>query len=279
MKKTPLTLPHRFALLTAALLTAALSACTGGGSSGSPATPGPGPGPTQAFGLLKPAESDEELAAALRQGMARNVAVAPAIDFSPAPQAPDAELAGDPGSFSTTNLQEIGVDEADRVKYDGEILYVSDTAQTGPVRGQLIAPLPPSTPVIRLYRTDPQVAGAEETGRIELQEGDAWPELYLRIAAGDKQLVSVSENYGFPHWGVFADFTYWQEQRTEVRGWDVADPAAPAELFSMEIEGALLTSRRVDNMLYVITRFSPVVDDLVPYPATEEARANNEAVL
>lgn len=269
---------------------------TGCGGSGGSAPATNTVNEVDAAGLFKSAGSDEELATAIREGMTQNslVDAAPILDFSPAPQAPDAGLAGDPVSFSTTLLQEAGVDEGDRVKYDGEILYVADYLPDDipddllaePSEPQQIDELTgislypgPSRPVINLYRTDPDNADLQAVGQIIYDEGDAHPSLYIREADQNKQLISISERYDFANWGAFADFSYWQAQRTQINAWSVDNPAAPVEQFSLELEGALLVSRRVDDMLYVITRFSPQVDGLLNYPESAEEKASNAARL
>lgn len=271
-------------LLLVATLTGFLTACGGGGGS-SPATSSPTD--VESAGLLKSAESDEELAAAIRMGMTHNsqVSTLPGLDFSPAPLVPDSGQ-GDFVDFSTTTLQEAGVDEADRVKYDGEILYVADQLPGDLVQPPFdadfagIAPFPgPNRPVINMYRTDPENATLEAVGSINSAEGDTQTNLYIRQANDSKQLISISESYDISHPGLFADFSYWQSQRTQVKAWTVDDPEAPVEQFSLDIEGALLVSRRVDDILYVITRFSPLVDGLLNYPETEEEEAANAARL
>lgn len=292
-------------LLFTAVLSLLLPACGGGGSSSGPASVGPTEEPPvepeeppvepeepplKSPGLLKPADSDEELAAAIREGMVQNQVASgpPSLDFSPAPPAAESDLAGTLQDFSTTNLQESGVDEADRVKYDGEILYVADSVQSEPEQDDadvqpLSSFLPPDprpySPVISMYRTDPASATVEEAGRIELTENDGTPDLYVRETNDSKQLLGVSGSYSSPHWGAFADYGYWQSQLTQVRAWDVSDPMSPAAQFSLDIEGALLASRRIGDTLYVVTRFAPVVEGLLPYPASDTDLSSNEAVL
>lgn len=281
-----------------------LTACGGGGSSAAPASvpvteepptepeePPTEPEPPKTAGLLKPAASDEDLAAAIRQGMAgnRSVASPPALDFSPAPPSAGEDSAPVLPDFSTTNLQEDAVDEADRVKYDGEILYVSDYVEieseeisSGPQTSSIDFPRPDPRdyrPVINMYRTDPDTATVTGAGRIEYIDDDGYLSLYVRTGDENKQLISVSETYSFPHWGAFTDYSYWQQQLTHVRGWTVDDPAQPDALFRLDIEGALLTSRRIGDTLYVITRFAPVVEGLVTYARTDEEHASNDALL
>ena len=59
---------------------------------------------------------------------------------------------------------------------------------------------------------------------------------------------------------------YWQDRNTLINSWDVSDPQSPTEAWSLELEGSLLTSRRIDDILYLVTRHTPSVAGLLPYP-------------
>lgn len=270
--------------LLGGFLTVMVTACGGGGSSSSginqqPINPGPAP---QAAGLLKSAANDEELADALREGMARNNALGGApLDFA----APIPGLSLENESFSVTNLQEAGVDEADLIKYDGELLYVSNMAPdsdgevaTGPELGLSLAP-PLTLPTVSIYRTDVAAPAIERLSTIEFDQEDGLQNLYLRASGQQQQLVSVSERFSITHWGILEDFTYWQNQQTRIRGWNVDNPADVQEQFSFLIEGGLLTTRRIDNVLYVITRYAPLIEGVQPYPSNEEEVTANAQLL
>ncbi|GAB5450877.1 MAG: hypothetical protein Hals2KO_12050 [Halioglobus sp.] len=280
----------RHALLTAAALSVLLTACGGGGGGSAGNTPGD-TGPVQSFGLLKPVASDAELAATLRRGLTG------ASTFGE-PEAlitaPESDLAGDSGGagagFSTTNLQEAGVDEADRVKYDGDILYVLDYAQDlggapTPVGGpeptdELVAisfAPGPFNASIRLLRTDTATPGIEALATINFESDSSGGALYL-TGDDDRQLINVGYGNGY-HWSAFAFDYYWQDQNTQVRAWNVGDPENPTDAWQLELQGSLLTSRIVDQVLYLVTRHTPHIDGLVPYPATAEEQQANQALL
>jgi uncharacterized secreted protein with C-terminal beta-propeller domain len=261
----------------------ALSGCGGGSGGSGNSEPGVGSPNTQSFGLLKPAESDAEMAASLRKGLAAQADANLAFDELEASPAPETGLDGD--NFSTTNLQEAGVDESDRVKYDGEILYILDLntdfagiPEASEELGLSLDPGPTSA-TIRLLRTDTGTPGTEEVATIEFESGSYNGSLYLAPTTNGKQLISLEESNGFYHWGQFAMDYYWVEQDTRIRSWDVSDPENPAQAWTVELDGSLLSSRIVDNVLYLVTRYTPSVDGLQPYPATEEARAANQALL
>ncbi len=272
-----------------------LSACGGGGSSSTIASGViDDPGGPASFGLLKPAESDAELVRNLRTGLQNASYVSePQEAFSlPVPAAPGE---GEPGSdsngspensFSGTNLQESGVDEADIVKYDGEILYVVDFGEqdfTALPEEEPVAAVPdiaPQAPVIRLFRTDPSTPSAHSVAEITLLSPDFGIEgLYLAEGSPEKKLIAVGQSSPFTYWESFASDYYWREGKTLVQTWDVGDPEHPSRGWSLELDGSLLASRRIENTLYVVTRYSPAIEGLRAYPQSAEEVATNQALI
>lgn len=247
-----------------------LGACGGGGDNG---------GATDtvqaaSFGLLKPATSDEEMAASLRQGLVNSASISNVADlFLEGDVLEGAPVALAREDFSTTNLQEAGVDEADPVKYDGDILYVLDRSTTFRTAPENIPP------VIRLLRTDPSTPNTEEIAQIEFSSNHLSGGLYLFEEDSSKQLLSVGHDNGPYDWAWFAFDYYWRDQRTQITSWDVSTPETPRENWSLELDGSLLTSRRIDNILYLVTRYTPAIEGLLPYPVSEEELADNESLI
>ncbi|MBN1335203.1 MAG: beta-propeller domain-containing protein, partial [Deltaproteobacteria bacterium] len=136
---------------------------------------------------------------------------------------------GGASSFSETNLQEEGVDEADLVKTDGTWLY----ALAG---GQLV--------VSRAW----PYAEAAQVAQVRL---DGTPEgIYLY---GDL-VVAVGSVWDTPEPRSGHDPTpYTDRGRTLVTVVDVSEPTAPVVIRETYAVGRLVESRRVDNRLYVVT--------------------------
>lgn len=261
-----------------------LGACGGGGGSGSNVSDGGSVTP-QSFGLLRPVTSNEELGQALKRGLA----VSSAVDSNGNPLSFADVAAGAPeaddGDFSTTNLQEQGVDEAGISKYDGEIMYVLDRSPGYPLEPDLaaadalIAPQPePGS--IRLFRTHPQDAVIEQVAQIDLQDGEGLVDgLFLAEPNGQKLLLGIGQNRGPVPWALFAFDYYWQAGSTKITAWDVSNVTAPSTSWTLELDGALLTSRRIENILYVVTRYAPTVEGVNPFPANEAEEDANRAIL
>ncbi|UCD28189.1 MAG: beta-propeller domain-containing protein [Planctomycetota bacterium] len=148
---------------------------------------------------------------------------------------------GDRG-FSTTNIQEIGVDECDVVKNDGQIIYVLDGSTIHIVS---------ATPAEDLLEVTP----------IQLESyGDS---LYLY----QNKLVVLSQKYAYyeTQW----DFVLSAQQTDLVGGtWndgsetsvtiiDVTDPENTTIIKTIKLEGSLASSRMIDNKLYLILTTIP----------------------
>lgn len=153
-------------------------------------------------------------------------------------------------SFSTTNLQEQGVDEADRLKTDGRYMYVANQA------GDQVR-------VLKLFKNPYK---AEEKTVINFgRDQIAFNGLYLvnnRSSRNPDLLISVhggetGVNYA-PEIAWDTPFA-WINGKTELRFFNVNVPERPAEMTRLILDGVLLASRRIGESLYVVTRFSPDV--------------------
>ena len=173
--------------------------------------------------------------------------------------------------FSTTNIQEEGVDESDIVKNDGNTIFVLEDR------------------TIHVVQAWP-VEEVQELATVELDlAGDS---LYLR----DDSLIALSRNQLFyyffddvvgfggaadvlPGMAVsepaskvdeaaqsFAPGPFDDGNETAVTIIDVSDPANPAVAHTLRFEGNLVSSRLIDNRLYLIMTTTPAV----PFNVTDE---------
>ncbi len=265
--------------IPALLLITTLSAC-GGGGSGSGSSPVEERGP--AYGLLKPAESAEEFTASLRRGLVDAYSDPFAVEPIFTEVEFDAEGGADEGSsqFSTTNLQELGVDEADIVKYDGEVLYHLGWGpfpdEVGIAEDSLF--YQPELK-IKMFRTDVLAPATELIGELELGDSGATAEgLYVYQGDAGKSLWAISHLQPYYYWANFALADTWTNASIWIQSWQVDSPEQAVPGVTIEIEGSLLSSRRIDNHLYLATRFSPTVAGLIPYPLAEQVESN-EALI
>lgn len=159
-----------------------------------------------------------------------------------APAGPTADAAGDAGGdagFTTTNIQESGVDESDVVKSDGTHLYIVRDSS------------------LRIVSADPHDQMAE-VGRIDVDE--RIESIYLR---GSKVILLTGE-LGVGGIELLVWPPFYQGGNTVIYEIDVADRSNPTVSKRIELDGSLATSRLTNDRLIAVLS---IVPDL-PEPAT-----------
>ena len=114
----------KYTPLIVGMASAMLVACSGSSSDGPLSETAPAPAPPevnqpQVFigGLVQKGSQGTELF--LKNGLYASTQGLPIQTFN------EGDAASTRGGFSTTNTQESGVDEADRIEYDGNYLYLA----------------------------------------------------------------------------------------------------------------------------------------------------------
>ncbi|MGS2721680.1 beta-propeller domain-containing protein [Paraglaciecola aestuariivivens] len=163
--------------------------------------------------------------------------------------------------FSTTNTQEMGVDEADRIEYDGNILYLANHRQW---YGQ-----EPSTAQVRVLErlSDfslnqlAELSLTDEQGNIE--------GLYL----AENRLAVLSVNaplYSFDILPLVPDPWQPNNQKFAIDIYDTQTPSNPLLVSQIQLDGALVSSRRINNHLYVVSSYTAHVEGLNPNAKTDQ---------
>jgi len=190
---------------------------------------------------------------------------------------PDAPAADNSSDYTGTNIQEAGVDEADVVKTDGEFLYIA---------GSYASHTPDGVSVVRAASPLSIISTIQVKGSVS--------DMILYQDPGDrKHLVILYKplNYEGDDWvdpemtdTALIGIPYWipVQTRTGIAIYDVTDPALPLEQKTLEIDGYLVSSRRIENKLHVVLQFLPnlpppdlleneieemTLEELVPYYA------------
>ena len=208
-----------------------------------------------------------------------------ALDFAPLPApSPDGPV------FSDTNLQEAGVDEADIVKTDGSYLYMLVTPEIAypgfpEIDVEPAADLPPARrdrPYLRILSLSESPPSSREVARVSLEDFESPVEsLYLatnRGAGMPDLLVTLGGSAADP-WGDWFCPMCWSNGTTEIGLFNVDDPSRPERISRVALDGRLVSSRRIENRLYLVTRFTPDVPEYDPHASDPEIRARNEALL
>jgi inhibitor of cysteine peptidase len=251
---------RRWGLLILTVLTITLTAgCPPSGGGGGSGGGDEGPAALEAF-----ASGDELLSYFRTQALAQSNAnrgtdvsgsifgSVPLGGAAPAPEvAPvGADTAGQTDgstSYSTTNIQEEGVDESDVFKSDGVNFYIA--------KGK----------TLRIVRATP-TAEMEEIAKVEF---DNYIEsLYL---VGDQAIV-LAEAYGNSYYGgpmpmraQTADVMMWPpyyvDASVSVAQVDISDPAAAGITKQMKFDGSLVASRVTNNRLILVLTIAPTLPD------------------
>lgn len=214
--------------------------------------------------------SDQAMEAYLKQGMIDGAS----DDFNRVAletfSATDDSAAAAPTQVSSTNVQQAGVDEADIIKTDGNHLYL--------LRGCGFENC------IVTYELDAGTPSAQEVGvyqpLTEINNFDsATNSLYLVTdrPAGPDLLVTLSG--GFNPSVRWLDIWGWTDNELELEFIDASDPATLSLSERMIIDGNLVSSRRIGDALYVVTRFTPTLEGFVPYAFDDQTKQNNEEIL
>lgn len=227
-----------------------------------------------------------------RYGMDMPLMMEDTMEAAPA-EAPAAEAENSgAGDFSTTNIQVAGVDEGDRVKTDGSYLYRINNNQ------------------ISIINVKPNETMAL-VGSIKMEENFSPSQLYLdegklvvvgsgwRMPAPRDPILydsieptapveggGTSGSQGFvmesaPAPDVMVEMErsmiwppYWQPTLTTLRVYDVSNPADASLLREITLEGSLLSTRKIDDALYLVTN-----RHLDMYWIMEDSRSNQEELL
>ena len=163
---------------------------------------------------------------------------------------PEAAPSGEgDGDHSSTNVQVEGVDEADIVKTDGDILYH--------LRAQ------------DLKITDISTGTMKTLATIKFESLSGATEFYLY----DQKLIVIgNQQIYYPMYEKFApDLMPWPQMtpKTQVYFYDVSTPAKPVLIRTFEGEGAYMTSRLSDGNLYMVMNkwlntYGLTVDNVLP---------------
>lgn len=189
-------------------------------------------------------------------------------DYLPVPSAPSASEADSSsgGQFSTTNTQEVGVDEADRIEFDGEYFYTADfpvwlpdaevnakvriLARQSDNSLSQIASLALDTATSSIHGL--YLAAADSSGN------DMGGAKQLAIISGSEPVYAINNVSSSIYYPNNSDIAF------SIEVFDVTHPenleANSAD--KINIDGRLINSRRIGNHLYILSAHMPIVGGL-----------------
>ena len=237
---------------------------------------------SETFGLLIPVASANTFENYVRQSFTQIAA-----SNSEAIVAMDADSAS--VGFTTTYRVETNVDEHDYVKYNGEHLFIAPSrgmdccfivddiavGESAADNGAITPDEQQNDRSIRILSTNSEQATAEQIASIDLPENRTVEGLYSH----DTKLVSISST---SWWGIygerFADPAIWEGQTTAIDIYDVSNISEPSAQLQIEIEGGFVNSRKKGDIVYLVARHTPSIDNYTFFP-NEEQQASNQAAI
>lgn len=148
---------------------------------------------------------------------------------------------------SNTNLQEAGVDESDKVKTDGNFFYIAgDRAfHVVDISGdmQVVATQSVDGKIDELYLYDNKLVVLYA---VATPGGVYWDDVAM---PPDSQLIGAC--YWIP-WNIKQGVTIY----------DISDPHSPTRMKTVEFDGSLVSSRRIDGKLHIVQQFRPELPPL-----------------
>ena len=154
------------------------------------------------------------------------------------------------GEYTTTNLQEIGVDELDTVKNDGNYMY---TIHDNQIHVSKIWPANDiKTVAVIDHASDASNEEAPDASENE-SPMNTWYSSRGIFLTDDKKLIEIGHE---STWSGSGDYS----ASTSVRVYDVSNPEAPKLIKKHQIDGSFVDARLIDNRLHLVSSAIPGYD-------------------
>jgi len=183
-------------------------------------------------------------------------------------------ISGEQKSYSSTVTQEVGVDEGDRMKYDGEYIYIANHPYYQ--RQTLAEEAPTPQTSVRILQRDAQGGVSELSNTVVNENASSINSLYLnkdKLAVLSNIYNSYSYNDGATS-NITTDMFFPMEQNFNLSLLNISDQTAPTVTTSYTMDGSIIDSRRVDDVLYIVSSFSPYISE-ISYAATDAEKLDN----
>lgn len=194
-------------------------------------------------------DNDAALKSFLDSGMLSIPTGSGGIDFSAAPPMT---------AYSPTNLQEQNVDEGGLVKTDGHYVYTFEYADGA------------RKAAVRFAEIGAGGASLVVKGSVALQGAQGAPLNFAGLFQQSARVVAVTGSQPYAHSDPWLSSSAWIRGVTHIEVLDTSVPAAPVTRWRARIDGHVLSTRRIGDRLYVVSRFVPDVEGF-SYGATYES--------
>ena len=177
-------------------------------------------------------------------------------------------------SYSNTNVQVAGVDEADTVKTDGQYIYTvsSITSQNMGIRALPYYSPQTTSNILSIIKADPQ--DPRIISKIDLGNDTQQAQLYL--SPDDNKLVVLASKYEPYNYDLGAPVPqtypllppYFEGAYTYINVYDISNKASPTLTRNFTVTGNYFNSRMIGNYVYaVVSQSAMVYNNNVTLPA------------
>jgi len=165
------------------------------------------------------------------------------------------------GNFSTTTVAEQGVAESDRVKYDGNTMFIASNNDYGNYyesdSAQSI-----SMPHVRILQRQNDDSLVEQAVITTSANAYDFSDLYLH----NNTLVSIYSQYDNNYQSgsdadLAADWGWYYPDMFALKFNNVTDTSSPTDLATYSVDGYIKNTRRIENMIYIVSTYYPEIDD------------------
>ncbi len=173
-------------------------------------------------------------------------------------------------SYSTTNIQVAGVDEADIVKTDGRYIYVATTDNFYYSASQN------NVYIVKADPQDPRVIAEIVLGNETFVAG-------LFLSQDSSKLVVLGSQYQVYAYDEprpeIAIYPYYSSVKTFINVYDISEKANPVLARNLTLSGSYFNSRMIDNYVYaVVSQPAYILEDAVILPQVyQNAKASEIA--
>jgi uncharacterized secreted protein with C-terminal beta-propeller domain len=203
---------------------------------------------------------------------------------------PESALAeSDENNFSTTITQEQGVDEADRIKYDGNYLFIANNnyysyqknsdiieEDTENLQDELSIQAQVNSTVRIMERT--VNGGISELSQVDI-ETDTSNINGLYLSNDILTVIStVDQNYNIATTQLVTEPIAHSQPTFNITFVDVSEPENTQVTNTYNFDGNIINTRRVGDVLYIVSRYQSYVEQL-SYATTDEEKIESYTLI
>ena len=168
-----------------------------------------------------------------------------------------------------------GAVKDDAFAVDGTSIAADDSDSFAPM------PEPRSNASIHIFQSNESNHSATPVTKIDLsEEGLSIEGLYLHGSRSqqDARLINVSSSYQYG-WAYWSYEPAWQGGKTSVQIMNINDINNVTTTTKLEWQGYYVASRKIGDVVYVVSRHMPIIDDVVFWPTDAVTEAKNRELI